>query len=195
MSGDAGSAPEIVQQYESDLSAWEQTLRELEEEAKGLSIDDSQDLRQLEDTARDILPDIRDAYDQVQQSREYAKTVEGKIEDVLENPEQRYKSIPESLRKQQRMHDRIQELDDTFYLMEERQEYIYYELDNAVDLTRRSQQEEEVYDPFKPANPLDLLDPQSDHVKYGLLIGGGIGAALLGRHIYRQIQEQKEDSE
>lgn len=135
MSSSDSAAGQIIEQYDADISSWENQLHAFEESVKGLSLDDPADQEELAATAHEHLPAIADLYQEVQQTQHDVETLERQIDTVLENPKYRYDHIPESLNKQEQMKDTIEELHETFYLTEERQDYISYELEEAADVS------------------------------------------------------------
>lgn len=186
------SAKDVIDRYETGISAWEYQLRELEEQAKGLSMDKPQDRKRLAKTARDLVPDIVDTYQRVQDSRKEVKELEGYIEDVLDNPKTRYAHIPESLNKQEQMKDRIQELDETFYITEERQDYISYELEETVDMSVDDYLNPSLLpsiDRMKSRRYSDRIDAflsKPENVIVTGIVVGGLGLIALDRLLKRR---------
>lgn len=185
MPGSEYSAEDIINEYESDILTWEQQLTALEEQASGLSLDDDADRRELASTARDLYPDIEAQYRQVSDTRRDVKELEEYIDTVLDNPKKRYEHIPESLRKQERMKEQIEELEEKFYLNEERQEYIVHTLAEETSIDFKYGR---ITD--KPASIDGLLDlPKNKYLQYlerkavenpKATLGTGIIAAGIG---------------
>ncbi len=171
------SADTVIDQYAADISAWEQRLCEFEEQAKGLSLDKPADQKELYQLANDMIPDITDHYDEVQASRSDVKHLEEQIDVVLDNPDLRFASLPQSLDRHEEMKEQINDLDETYHCIKEQQEYISMTLNDEVGLSIEDYSATTIQQ-YIDTTIQKIQDDPDTAFAAGLLVGGAGAIAI-----------------